>query len=76
MTGEYAGGDCTGAEKARRVRERYDLSRYPVVYAYGDTPEDYELLRLASKRYFRWQELGELTPAAVRADAKHSAFPR
>jgi HAD superfamily hydrolase (TIGR01490 family) len=60
LTGRYLGGDCTGAEKARRVRVRYDLERYPVIYAYGDTHEDHELLRLASKRYFRWREVGEL----------------
>jgi HAD superfamily hydrolase (TIGR01490 family) len=57
VTGRYRGGDCTGREKARRVRERYELARYPVVYAYGDTPEDAELLALAHRRYFRWREL-------------------
>jgi HAD superfamily hydrolase (TIGR01490 family) len=57
LTGKYRGGDCTGPEKARRVRERFDLSRYSVVYAYGDTEEDRELLDLASKRYLRWCEI-------------------
>jgi phosphatidylglycerophosphatase C len=55
MTGKYLGADCTGEEKARRVRARYDLSRYPTVYAYGDTAEDLALLSLASQRVFRWQ---------------------
>jgi HAD superfamily hydrolase (TIGR01490 family) len=58
LTGRYRGGDCTGREKARRVRERYELARYPLIYAYGDTPEDAELLALAHRRYFRWRELG------------------
>jgi len=57
LTGRYSGGDCAGNEKARRVLARYDLGRYEVVYAYGDTKEDRELLGLAHKRYFRWQEL-------------------
>lgn len=57
LTGKYRGGDCTGSEKARRVRERFDLSRYPVVYAYGDTEEDRELLDLAHKRYLCWREV-------------------
>jgi phosphatidylglycerophosphatase C len=61
LTGRYSEGDCTGAEKARRVRARYDLARYPVIYAYGDTSEDEPLLQLASKRYFRWQERAEPT---------------
>lgn len=60
LTGRYLGGDCTGPEKARRVRARYELASYPVIYAYGDTHEDRELLRLASKRYFRWREVNEL----------------
>ena len=46
-----------GAEKARRVRERYDLSRYPVVHAYGDTHEDRDLLALAHRRWYRGREI-------------------
>ena len=55
LSGRYAGGDCSGAEKARRVRARYDLSRYEHVYAYGDTAEDEALLALASRPYFCWK---------------------
>jgi len=62
LTGRYVGGDCTGTEKARRVQARYDLSRYPSVYAYGDTSEDEALLGLADKRYFRWQKLNAPVP--------------
>jgi phosphatidylglycerophosphatase C len=57
LTGRYRGGDCTGPEKARRVREQYDLARYETVYAYGDTAEDRELLALASERYFCGRKL-------------------
>ncbi len=64
LTGRYAGGDCTGPEKARRVRERYDLARYDVIYAYGDTAEDEELLRLATRRFLCGREL-EGTPSAL-----------
>ena len=56
MTGRYAGTQCAGAEKARRVRERYDLSRFGTVCAYGDTREDFELLALAQRRWYRGQE--------------------
>lgn len=65
LTGRYRGGDCTGPEKARRVRQRYELSRYPVIYAYGDTPEDAELLALAHRRYYRWRELAADAPLAA-----------
>ncbi|MDR0184507.1 HAD-IB family hydrolase [Lysobacter arvi] len=57
MTGRFAGAQCVGAEKARRVREHYDLSRYSVVYAYGDTHEDRDLLALAHCRWYRGREI-------------------
>jgi HAD superfamily hydrolase (TIGR01490 family) len=57
LTGRYASGDCTAQEKAKRVRARYDLARYSVIYAYGDSPEDRELLELAHERYFRGKPL-------------------
>jgi HAD superfamily hydrolase (TIGR01490 family) len=56
LTGRYRHGDCTGKEKARRVRERYDVRAYEVVYAYGDTKEDEAMLALAQRRFFRWRE--------------------
>ncbi|MDD9945312.1 MAG: HAD-IB family hydrolase [Myxococcales bacterium] len=56
VTGRYVGGDCTGAMKRRRILERYELDSYPVVYAYGDTDEDREMLDLADKPFFRWRE--------------------
>ena len=57
LTGRYDGQQCVLAEKVRRVRERFDLGAYSMVYAYGDTPEDHDLLGIASKRYYRWQEI-------------------
>lgn len=66
LSGRYAAGDCTGSEKARRVRERFDLKRYPVIYAYGDTNEDRELLSLATKPFFRWREISNAAGAPPR----------
>lgn len=57
LTGRYEGAQCVGAEKARRVRERYDLTAYPVIYAYGDTKEDRHLLALADRKVYRWRGL-------------------
>lgn len=57
LTGRYLGTQCVGPEKARRVLERYRLEDYAAVYAYGDTPEDRDMLALASRRCYRWVEL-------------------
>ena len=57
LTGHYFGQQCVLSEKARRVRERYDLGSFSAIYAYGDTPEDRDLLGLASRQYYQWQEV-------------------
>jgi phosphatidylglycerophosphatase C len=57
LTGKCAGGDCAGAGKVRRIRERLDLGRYETIYAYGDTAEDREMLELAQRKYYRWKEI-------------------
>jgi HAD superfamily hydrolase (TIGR01490 family) len=57
LTGRYVGGDCSGAEKVRRVRQRYDLARYDRVFAYGDSGEDRELLEIAHHKSYRWTEI-------------------
>jgi phosphatidylglycerophosphatase C len=62
LTGRYSGADCAGPEKARRVRLRYDLAKYETIYAYGDTPEDAELLMLAHQRFFRGREVVDGPP--------------
>lgn len=59
LTGRYRGGDCSGHEKARRVRQRYDLKGFETIYAYGDTSEDEAMLALAHQPYYRWSELND-----------------
>lgn len=53
LTGDYFEGDCSSLEKASRVKQRYLLEGYDNIYAYGDTPEDNELLALANKRFYQ-----------------------
>jgi len=57
LTGRYVSGDCTGAEKARRIRERLDLESYSHIYAYGDTEEDREMLALAGTKWYQWTDM-------------------
>lgn len=56
-SGRYRGSQCVGAEKPRRVLQQYDPGDFDCVYAYGDTSEDLDLLDIADRRYFKWQEV-------------------
>lgn len=55
LSGLYKGKQCVGEEKARLVQQRFNLSQFSRIYAYGDTPEDRQLLALADEAYYRWQ---------------------
>ena len=55
LTGNYLGRQCVRAEKARLVQENFPLTQFSRVFAYGDTPEDHDLLALAHEPYYRWQ---------------------
>jgi phosphatidylglycerophosphatase C len=55
FTGRYRGPQCVRSEKARLVQEHFPLPGFSRVFAYGDTPEDRELLALAHEPYYRWQ---------------------
>lgn len=57
LTGRYLGPQCVRGEKARRIRERHDLSHYECIHAYGDTRDDRDMLALAHRRHYRWREL-------------------
>jgi len=53
LTGKFSTRNCHGIEKARRVKETYDLSQYKRVYAYGDSKGDKELLALADEAFYK-----------------------
>lgn len=53
LTGRYLGAQCVAEEKPRRIRESIDLGRYAEIYAYGDTRDDFAMLRLAKHADFR-----------------------
>jgi phosphatidylglycerophosphatase C len=57
ITGKYYHGDCSGKEKAKRIIKNYNIEDYKIIYAYGDTAEDREMLSLANKKYYRWKEI-------------------
>ena len=55
LTGSYFQGDCS-RRKVRRILQRYELARYSIVYAYGDSVEDREMLELAHGVYIAGQK--------------------
>lgn len=57
LTGHYSGEQCVLSEKARRVRELYDIDSFESIYAYGDTPEDNDMLSIATSAYYKWQQV-------------------
>jgi HAD superfamily hydrolase (TIGR01490 family) len=65
LTGRYLRGDCCGMAKAERIRERYALTEFSAIYAYGDSEDDRQMLEMATRRYFRWQEVSRV-PASSR----------
>lgn len=70
LTGRYVQGDCCGAEKARRIRNRYDFSQYGTVFAYGDSGEDREMLECAHRMFYRWK------PISSWAEVTSASHPR
>jgi len=53
ITGKLNPRNCFGPEKVRKIRESYDLSAYDMIYAYGDTRGDREMLEMANQSFFK-----------------------
>ena len=49
----YAGAQCVGEEKVRRIRALCDPQAYAAIHAYGDTHEDMAMLAMAQYRTYR-----------------------
>ena len=41
------------------IRRDLQIEQFETVYAYGDSPEDREMLALASRAYYQWREIAE-----------------
>ena len=57
LTGRYAGAQCAGEEKVRRIRASYDMSSFERIHAYGDTVEDLPMLALADEAVYRGEPM-------------------
>ncbi|WP_291371140.1 HAD-IB family hydrolase [Acinetobacter sp. UBA5934] len=50
-TGQYTTPDCSSEQKKLRILENYHLDDYDVIYAYGNSHEDQEMLAMANYAY-------------------------
>jgi len=57
ITGKFKMPNCYGAEKVRRIKEKYLLSNFHDIYGYGDSKGDLEMLNLANHSVYRWKEI-------------------
>ena len=53
LTGKIIGKNCHGNEKVRRIMEKYVVTEYDEIYAYGDTSGDLPMLELATQPFYR-----------------------
>lgn len=53
LTGKFATKNCYGIEKVNRIKEQYNPSEYSLIYAYGDSPGDKDMLSIADERYYK-----------------------
>ena len=51
ITGFYQTPDCSNIQKKIRILEKYNLQDYAEIYAYGNSEEDEEMLRLTTYSY-------------------------
>ena len=51
FSGNFSTPDCSSAQKKIRILEKYDLSQYDAVYAYGNSREDLDMMSLADYSY-------------------------
>lgn len=53
LSGKFATPNCYGEQKVVRIKAHYDLSQYQEIYAYGDSKGDYQMLALATQRFYK-----------------------
>lgn len=53
LTGRILGKNCHGPEKVRRIQDKYEMTEYTEIYAYGDTSGDKDMLKLAHNSFYK-----------------------
>ena len=53
ITGLLLSKNCFGPEKVKRIKNKYQLSDYEYIYAYGNSKGDNEMLKIASEGFYK-----------------------
>lgn len=53
ITGKIEGKNCYGIQKVVCIMEKWNMSDYKEIYAYGDSPGDRPMLSLATKSFYK-----------------------
>jgi HAD superfamily hydrolase (TIGR01490 family) len=56
ITGKFLTKNCYGIEKVKRIKEVYNLEEFKVIYAYGDSKGDKEMLSIADEKFYKYFE--------------------
>ncbi len=54
ITGKIEGFNCNGGEKVSRIKAMFDPAQFDIIYAYGDSKGDREMLSMATHPHFRY----------------------
>jgi len=54
LTGKFGSKNCYGIEKVNRIIEKYELKNFELIYAYGDSKGDKEMLNIADYKYYKY----------------------
>jgi len=54
VSGKFASKNCFGIEKVNRINEKFNLSEYSYIYAYGDSIGDKEMLAISDAPYYKY----------------------
>jgi phosphatidylglycerophosphatase C len=53
ITGNLLSKNCYGPEKVKRILNKYNLSDYSYIYAYGNSRGDHEMLDIANEKNYK-----------------------
>ena len=70
FTGAFAGANCKGREKVRRIRAAYAAEDYDLLHCYGDSPSDRPMLGLAERRHRHYKPFRSADSKAARKSGR------